>query len=98
MVLCIIKFIQFNIVVVFENVNSICIYFRNYCFSYFGFWFLVCGEKNIGNYFFEKIFISFYVKLVSQKDYCIMYKLNCKVQLLINSQYFFYGYFIFFYL
>lgn len=43
MVLCIIKFIQLNTVVVFENVNSTCIYSRNHCFKVT----LVYGEKII---------------------------------------------------
>lgn len=65
MVLCIIKFIQLYIAVVFENVNSTCIYSRNLCLSHFGLWSLVCGEKNTGNYSSEKTPTSLYVKLVS---------------------------------
>lgn len=77
MVLCIIKFIQLDTVVVFENVNSTCIYSRNHRFKVT----LVYGEKII-------ILLkntSLNVKLVSLKDHCTMYKFNCKVQLLINS-------------
>lgn len=78
MVLCIIKFVQLNTAVVFENVNSTLYMYlpRNHSFKIT----LVYGEKII-------ILLKKHLPLceISQKDHCTMYKLNCKVQLLTNS-------------
>lgn len=74
MVLCIIKFIQLNTAVVFENVNSTLYMYHSFKIT------LVYGEKII-------ILLKKHLPLceISQKDHCTMYKLNCKVQLLTNS-------------
>lgn len=65
---------------------------RNHCFKVtlvFGLW-----RKNTGNYSSEKKHQP--LCEISQKDHCTMYKLNCKVQLLINSKYFSHGHLSFF--